>query len=156
MGYFIAKYYADYSLRQTANSNPSWLKKLFCTALEGACVAFIIGGMLLNVFRPKNQLLYIIVFALTIILFLRREGFISRLFENSLWSKLSQYTYSIYICHLFIRALLKQHLYRKMPEFVINYPILNVVLAISLSCLFGVAVYYLVEKPAAKHLKKYL
>ena len=155
VGYFIALWYQQY-LQNPLTQPFSRSKTLICTALEAIGLYVIIGGLLFHKIKAPNQLFFIAAYAVVIVLFLLRKGWISRLLDHDLWVKLSQYTFAIYICHSLIRSLLKYNIAAKYPKLVTAYPACYALLALVLSVALGVLVYYLVEKPAAKYLKKYL
>lgn len=155
IGYFIAQWY---------NANKDSIKnavlpiytKLFLTLIEFMCLFFIINNLLLHKIKYDNNFIFIVVFTLTIVLFLYNQGFISRFLNKDIFVFLSKYIYSIYMVHCYIIYMLRHYFWDIHQHFLATHPIINIEIAIGLAIFFGVLMYHFVEKPASNYLKKYL
>ena len=155
VGYFIGEWYKN-NLESIKNLVLSIKAKIALTFLEFICIFFIINNLMLHKPSFKNHILFIIVFAVTIMAFLLQQGFISRLLNNDLWVNLSKYTYSIYMTHMLIFNTFKGSLWKYNPEWVYVHPILNVSIVLTLVLILGIFTYHCIEKPCAKYLKELL
>lgn len=155
IGYFIAQWY---------NSNKDAIKntilpiytKLFLTLIEFMCLFFIINNLLLHNIKYDNNFIFIVVFTLTLVLFLYNKGYISRFLNKDIFVNLSKYTYSIYMVHCYIIYMSRHYFWNVHKHFLVTHPIINIEITIGLAIFFGVLMYHLVEKPASNYLKKYL
>ena len=152
LGYFIGHIYKS-NIEKVKDWNLKLPTKLAVTVLEFCCVFFTINNLLLHKFNFDNQIVFIIVFALTILLFLLKQGFISQFLDKDIWVKISKYTFSIYMTHSIIRASF-QHYYRANQAIVHAHPICFILAYIVTAIVLGVITYYLVEKPSNAYLKK--
>lgn len=156
IGYFIGSWYRN-NEEQVKSRSLKLVNKLGITIIEGACIIFIISNLMLRQSSYKNQFIFILVFSTCIFLFLIRKGYISYFLNNSKVGDfsvyLSKYTYSIYMVHFFIFQVLKNSLWKTMPEFVYIHPIINIDIAILLVLILGIFTYHCVELPCAKYLK---
>ena len=146
LGYFIGEWYKKYQ-QQISNLHFSWKFKAVFTVLEFICLYFIINNLMLHRPRFHNHLLFVISFAAIIILFLLKQGYISKLLERRIWIFLSRYTYSIYVTHYFVRDLFKFTIWRHHKDFVLACPPLSLAIPVIISIVLGVVTYHLIEKP---------
>lgn len=157
IGCLIAEWYKD-NLEQINNVCLSKGMKIAVTVLEFCSVFFIVNNLIFHKLKYENKLLYIIVFAICLVLFLFKKGYISRFLDNSVIGSVceyfSKYTYSIYMVHMFIYHVLANAVWRQRPKICLNHPVLSVMTILLLVIFSGVLVYHLVEKPAAEFLKK--
>lgn len=153
IGCFIAQWYSS-NKEKIQDSVLDIYQTLFVTFVEFLCLFFTINNLLFHEIKFDNYFIFILVFTLTIILFLYNKGFISRLLNQDIFPYLAKYTYSIYMVHCFVIFNLNNFLWSKHEYFVINHPRLNIVLAYILCISLGVLVYHLIEKPASKYLKE--
>ena len=149
LGYFIGEWFKN----RTFVIEIVWYK-LLASILEIFCVVFIIRNLLFNKLQYDNQIIFIVVFVITIVLFLMKQGIISRFLESDIWSNLSKYTYSFYMTHAFIFSVLKGAVWNKHSEWVYSHPILNVFVALLMVFVVGVLTYHCIEKPFTKVLAK--
>lgn len=153
LGYLIGEWYKN---------NQNSIKKItldlksrfFITCTEFICLYFIINNLLFHNPHFSNKFVFIIAFGTIIILFLLKQGFFSKIFENNLWSIFSKYTYSIYMIHIVVIDFLKGSVWENSKELIISYPYLNIVLSFLAIFVAGVLMYHLVEKPCYNYLKK--
>lgn len=102
-------------------------------------------------------MIFIFDFIAIIILFIAKKGYISQVLNDSILGDISvnmaKYTYSLYMCHKLVFAVLAGSLWKYHKEFVYSYPLENVILTLSLVLIFGVFTYHCVEKPCADWFK---
>ena len=156
IGYFIAEWYKN-NRENIQNLTLSFSNKVAVSILEFGCVFFIIKNLMLNKLSFHNQIIFIIVFTMTIVLFLLNKGYVSELLNNDINVFLGKYTYSIYLTHSVVRGLFKGTFWKYHPEFVFMHPLLNIVITLLTVLILGIITYHFVEKPASKYLQeKYL
>lgn len=128
--------------------------KFFITVVEILCVFFIVNNFFLHKIKYSNNIIFVITFALTIILFLLKQGYISILLEKIQWQLLSKYSFAIYIFHNLILGITKRVFWNLHPNFVIAHPIINITAVFASIFVIGILVYHFVEIPLTKYLKK--
>ncbi|MEE6207148.1 MAG: acyltransferase family protein [Alphaproteobacteria bacterium] len=129
-------------------------QKILLSAMEFVLLYFMINNLMLHKFQHHNQFMFIIVFTALIGCFLMNKGYISALFNREIFPKMSKYIYSIFITHQVVIGLLRRNLWKPHHDLVENYPVINMVGTFLAIIIVGVLTYYLVEKPAAKYLRK--
>jgi len=153
LGYLIGEWYKIYS-EKIEHAMVSTKTKILITLSEFACLFFIIYNLLLHDIKFDNRIIFVIVFAITIMLFISKKGFVSEFFDNKVFLKVSRYTYSIYMVHLLVFDTIKGSLWKKQPDFLYSHPVLNLVIALICVALLGIFVHHVVEVPSAKFLRK--
>lgn len=153
VGYFIAQWYEKNADKIKKLTLPLYQKIAF-TTLEFVCIFFIINNLMLHKIHYKNHIIFIITFATTLMLFLAKQGFISKLLNIDYWHGLAQYTYSLYMTHMIIFDTLKGSFWKYHPEIVYAHPILNVFFTLTIVVLFGTFTYHFIEKPATSFLSQ--
>ena len=151
LGYLIGEWYKANS--EIIKKKVNFVQKLLYTGLEFVCLFFIINNLMLHKLHYKNHIIFIIVFAAVIILFLLRKGFISELLNNDICMHLSKYTYSFYMVHYFVIKSIIGYGKKYGFDFVYVHPVLYFVLILIAVTFSGVLTYHFVERPAAKYLK---
>ena len=101
----------------------------------------------------KNQIVFVIIFALTVILFLLRKGVVSKFLNHEVWVILASYAYSLYMVHLPVIEILKGAIWKKHPELIYQYPFLSLLITFILILLLTVFAHKRVEIPVTKWLK---
>ena len=101
LGYLIGEWYKVYS-EKIEHAMVSAKTKVVITLSEFACLFFIIYNLLLHNIKFNNRIIFVIVFAITIMLFISKKGSVSKFLDNKIFSKVSRYTYSIYMVHLLV------------------------------------------------------
>ena len=146
IGYFIGQLYKTH-IDTIKHLSLNITEKLFITVLEFCCLFFIINNLMLHKIKFDNQIVFIIVFALTIILFLIKQGYISMWLEKDIFSKIAKYTLSIYLTHeVIVRGFIS--LYQHNIELIQMYPVFFIGCYLICVITFGIATYYLIEQPA--------
>ena len=102
-------------------------------------------------------MIFIACFVILIVTFLLKQGYVSRLLDRDIWVRLSAYTFSIYLTHVFCRNLMLSLLWKNPAcrQFLADHPFAAVSGSIIAAMIFGVLVCCLVERPAAKFLKRF-
>ena len=95
----------------------------------------------------------IVSFLMMFYSFLFNKGFLSKLFNVSWMSSFGKYCYSIYMMQYFPFFILKKYLWTR--EFVINYPLFNIILFVCICTIVGIITYHVVERPCKKLILKY-
>lgn len=94
----------------------------------------------------------IFLFVILFVLFLINKGFVSQFFDRDIWVKLSKYTYSIYVIHIFVLYVLKNGIYQYHVEFIHKYLLLVTCFTLLVILIFGIFTYRFVEEPCARYL----
>lgn len=152
VGYMIGQWYKN-NIEKIKNLQFNILQKTAITVVEFMCVFFIINNLCLHKLQFKNDILFIVVFIIAIMLFLIKQGFISKIVDNDICPFLSKYTYSIYITHSFIIYAMANTLWKYNKEFVYSYPVLNIFIPIIMIFALGAFAYHFVEKKFADYFK---
>jgi len=155
LGYFIGEWYRN-NLEKIKTIVLPIYSKLGITLLEFVCLFFIINNLMLHRLKYNNQIIFIVAFAVIIVLFLLRQGFISKVLEHDIWVRLSAYTYSLYMTHSLLMNIIKETVWKQYPEWVHLHPIVNIAGTFILAVIFGIFTYYVVEKPCVQYFKRRL
>lgn len=155
IGYFIAEWYKN-NCDKIKHLLLSFKMKLMLTGLELTCVVFIINNLMFHHLHYKNQLIFIVVFITTIVLFLIKQGFISQILNKDIWLKLSRYTYSIYMTHAVVLKAFQHAVFKNNSEWVLAHQIENVLLYLIISLLVGVFTYHFIEAPCTRYFSQKL
>ena len=153
IGYFIGEFYKTFS-EKIRKLHVSFVKKLLVTLVESLCLSFTTYNLILHKFKFNNQIIYIIVFTFMLTLFIVKKGFLSEFLDKKVFSKISKYTYSIYMTHLLILETLKGSLWKNYQPFVYEHPILNITVTLILIAILGIFTYHVIEVPSAKFLRR--
>ena len=152
LGYFIGYWYSE-NIEKIKKLHFSLPAQISLTVLEFVCMFFIINNLILHSPNFRNNMLFIVAFVAIIVLFLIKKGFISRALDNSFWSKLSKYTYSIYMTHVFILTVFKNTIWIHHKEFVYSYPELHILIVLALILVLGILTYHFIEIPCFNYFK---
>ena len=128
--------------------------KGFCFKYQSAIYSileiFTFGGMVYWLFLPHckiSNFVFVIDFAVLLMLFVQTQGFLSKLLEKIKWSYFSRYIYSIYVTHFISGFILCNYLYKAHPGFVSNYPVGALIISFVFFVLFGILTYHIIERP---------
>ena len=130
------------------------VSRLAVGIIEIVVVSFLIYNMFFNKLSYTNDMIFVLAFMLLFIIFIKNCGMLSQIFNNKLSEILGKYTYSIFMTHRICFAVLSVTLWK--TNLVITNSYLIILYSIIISCLFGIIIYYIIEKPCAIVLKKYL
>ena len=118
-------------------------------------IFFIVNNLFLRNIKFENKFIFILVYTITIILFLINKGFISRALNKDIFTYISKYTYSIFIAHGLVLFHLQNEFWKTHTYFLTTHLILNILLAFFASIICGVLMYHFIEKPTAKYLNEH-
>ena len=104
--------------------------------------------------KQFNCIIFVIAFALLLILFVFEKGIISKITNKDIWVKLGKYQYSIYVIHSVIGKILINSVWKTNSEFVKIHPYSTIFIIICTILIAGYITYNLVEKPCTNYLKK--
>lgn len=154
LGYFIGVFYLEHKSK-IQNYVPNLLKNLIYTATELYLFLFLMYHFTIHRIKaPDIYMIYIFAFSALFWLFIICRGYFSRLLNNDISVILGRYAYSIFVIQYMVLDLFKVYLWQPHRDFIIHYPVLNLILPILASIVLGVITYHLVEKPSAEYLKK--
>lgn len=145
LGYFIGLWFKDnYSSLQNKVLNLK--QKIEYTICEMLLLFVVVWELILHNTSHKYNISIVVFIVVLFILFILKGGLISNLFENNFSVYVAKYSYSVYITHLLVFALIKPHI-STMGSF-------SIIPALIIPILFGVFTYHFVEEPCANYLKK--
>lgn len=122
--------------------------------VELVLIVFLVYNMCLNKMKYTNDMIFILAFVLLFLIFIKNLGLLSNIFNNHFSEFLGKYTYSIFMTHRICFAILSVTLWK--ANIVTEHSFLTILYSVVLAILFGIIVYYSIEKPAAKYLKRIL
>ncbi len=139
---------------QSDFSKNNKLSKFVACLVEIFCICFLLYNMLFNKLNYSNDMLYILIFSILFVIFIKKMGLVSNLVNNNLLAYLGKFSYSIYMVHRIVFAILSATLWKTL--LVIENSEFVIFLSILISIFIGIIVYYAVELPFRKILKKLL
>lgn len=152
-GYFIGEWY-KLNREKINELSLGLIPKIFISLLEGFCLFFTIYYTVLHKLN-FNQIIFIIIFALLMILFLLKKGFISQFCDKNIFVQAGKYTYSIFMTHLIILHYVRPIYWSK--NILDLYPLQGYLSLLLFIIIFGVITYHIIEKPIGDYLiKKFL
>ena len=151
LGYFLGNWYKD-NFVKIKNLKFSMYQKLIASVIEGSLLFYIIFN--LSFYSMKNnRMILIFAFLGLFIMFLLKQGIISRFLDNNVSLVLGRYAFSLYIMDCVTRMLLGKNV-ESYGDFVHVHPLLSFQIMILILIIFAIASYHLIEQPAIKYLKK--
>ncbi|MBQ6516028.1 acyltransferase [bacterium] len=154
LGYFTGVFYGK--IKDSADVCTSKIKRifdfLFINTIEILCFGFLIYNFIFHKIDYQNKFIFVLVFTVMFLLFLKSKGILSALFNSKWISYCGRYAYSIFVMQQIGFNILKNTLW-KIPTFVSNAP-LCISVSIAVTIIIGIVTYYAVELPAGKYLKK--
>lgn len=102
----------------------------------------------------KQEFFFVLLFVLFFLCLLSRKGIFTLLFNNKLFGFAGKYAYSIYIMQQ-ISFYILQRIFWNNSAYVQNHFVRTLLISTAFSILFGIAAYYIVEKPSAYLLNKF-
>jgi peptidoglycan/LPS O-acetylase OafA/YrhL len=157
VGYFIGEWWKE-NKEKIQQISLNIYQKLAITALEFVCLYFMINNLVLHRLKFQNHMIFIVDFIAIIMLFIIKKGFISQILNDTILGDISvniaKYTYSLYITHKLIFAILVGSFWKFHPQWVYAHPIENVVMTLLLVVIFGAFTYHFVEAPCARYFSK--
>ena len=153
IGYFIGEWYKK-NIEKIKNYSFNIYQKIFLSVIEFMCIYFTINNLMLHKIKFKNDMIFIVTFAILIICFLLKGGFFSRILDNDFWGKISKYTYSIYMTHRLVFNAFKGLIWKPHTDYLLEHELLNIFAPIVLALILGIFTYHFVEKPCAQYFKE--
>lgn len=150
LGCLLASFWKNYKALFTERFN-SKLSYISLGCIELTFLILLIYNSLFHHLKMCKFVL-IILFVILFVLFLINKGFVSQFFDRDIWVKLSKYTYSIYVIHIFVLYILKNSIYKYHIAFLHNHSLSIVMFTIFVILVFGIFTYHFVEEPCAKYL----
>lgn len=143
-----------YQLFNQINWDKIKTNPIILTILEAALITYLTYGCIFKVFKETYMVMLIASISL-FVLFLLNRGYISKLFNHSVFSKIGKYAFAIYIMQEVSFVFFKNYIWNQ-AALVNAHPILTIYISLALSILLGVLTYHFIEAPCAKYLKKNL
>lgn len=129
------------------------LPVIVITLLEFISLGFI--TVWIACIHPKmNNIVFVFVFVLLFLLFLLKQGYVSKFFEKDIWVSMAKYVYSIFVTHTIVYKLFSYNFWVNHVNFVEKYYWFPVIVNFVLVVLLGVFAYHFVEAPVVKIYKK--
>lgn len=150
LGYLIA----NSGICSNIRKEYSLKTRLISGFIELGLLVFLVYNMFFNKLVYTNDMIFVLAFVLLFIIFIKNCGLFSILFSNKISDFFGKYTYSIYMAHRISFAILSVTLWK--TAFVARHSYMTILYSIIIAILFGILVYYLIEKPFAAVLKKML
>ncbi len=148
LGYLIASWFSRWNLPNKV----SLTQKILVGIIECFLLFLLYKWTIIKVI-PYFLPVIILVFTSLFILFLAQRGFLSRMLNNNICFQLGKYSFSAYMIQEIFFNIAKKYIWPN-PDFgVIHHPVLSIFAVIFLICIFGVIVYYIIEKPFYKIIK---
>lgn len=149
LGYLIASWFSRWNL-----PNKVSLSQKILVGIVECFLLFLLYKWTVVKTIPYFLPIIILVFTSLFMLFLAKRGFLSRLLNNNLFYLLGKYAFSIYMVQEIFFNISKKYIWPN-PDFgVVNYPALNIFANLFMTFIFGIIVYYIIEKPFYKIIKK--
>ncbi len=152
LGYFLAMAYKAHIKAIKAIVLNVW-QKLLVTGLELYLFGFLFYYLVFHKLNYNNKMILVLSFVCLFVLFIIKKGYFSRLLENNFSVFLGQFAFAIFLSHPLVQNLWKIFVCKQHPLWVIAHPYLNLILHLIVVILFGVGVFYFIEKPATKYFK---
>lgn len=153
MGCFLGLAYQKYRPRFRKHS---FLSFILTSMLEISLMVFFVYSI--NLIDVKTSYL---IFPLSFIFFFfifvlykdtRGGGVLSLILSNSIFTKIGSYTYSIYVMQHAAFIISEAYLFPNETFGIQTFPILNIILSITLSILLGIFTFHYIEKPGVAFL----
>ena len=148
IGVFLHYAYDKYKDSMTYNN------KLFYTLAECGLLGWCVYAMISSTERIHNSMICVMAFAVLILLFLIKKGYLSQITDNNLSVVLGKYTYSVFLTHIIIIFLLSGTIWNHSNTFIQEYPSLTLGLIYLMAFVAGFITYHTIEKPDNKLFKK--
>lgn len=155
IGYFIGIFHSK--ITNYAEICKTRMQKIFkfivVSAIEIYCFVFLINNCIFHRLSFNNVLIYVLVFSILFLLFLVKQGLLSKFLDNKFWGYCGRFSYSIYVMQIIIFLIFQQTLW-KNQAFIFEHVYLNIFITLLSSVIMGILTYKFVEVPAGKFLKE--
>ena len=151
IGYFINELFNINFLK-----NCTKISKIGISFCEIFCVGLLGYFLSINKLPGKSAFLYILIFAVIFFLFLRKQGFLSRILDRKIFVVLGSWAYAIYVIHPLIKDLFKYFIKNSHNSIIKHHSVEIMLLYLLCTIIMGVLIYYLFEKPFNKFINEKL
>lgn len=148
LGYFVGEIFN--SVKNIDYKDLKIAKRVFISTLEIILTMFLLYNYVIKRVY-NNALLYILAFALLLLLLALQFGKYSQVLNRKGFEYIGRYSYSIYIMHQPVFLTLKKYLWTK--DYVTANPIESVLIGLFTCLIVGILTYHLIEQPGRKLLK---
>ena len=145
LGIVLCKIYRDYIVNLKIN----WF---VASVIEVYILFYLVNGLLFNPFHIQF-IAIIILFIVLLILLLLKQGLISQLLDNPVFSLIGRYAFSIYIMQHIVFVFYWKVLWAQ-KDFVLSNPITAIVFSLVVAIVVGVATFHYIERPATSFIKR--
>ena len=151
-GYFLSMMYKD-NIEVIKTKVLNIWQKLLVTAAELYLFCFVFYYTCFHKTNYDNPLIMVISFVGLFCLFIAKKGYLSQILENNISVFFGQFAFSIFLTHQLILKLWHVYVCKAHSIWVIDHPVLNLILLFIVIILFGIFTYYFVEKPCNNYFK---
>jgi len=148
LGIFIFKFYDE--IGKNIHTDHIFI----FTILEILVMGWCLSALCLAPHDIHNSMIFILAFVALIILFLLKQGYLTKILDNHVSVCLGKYAYSIFLTHLLVFYCVKGSIIYHQYAFIVQHPILYLVFVYVICILLGVATYHFIEKPDNKLFRK--
>lgn len=103
----------------------------------------------------ENYILVPVSCGFLLILFVKKRGYLSSMFEKKVFGLLARYSLAIYLTHSMFQTSVFRLVSSHFPGWMQQHIGLSVTIAIIGSCIVGVLAHHLVEKPCTRYLTRF-
>lgn len=154
LGIIISNILKDLNIN---NSNHNFKNIFIFSYLEIYIFIFLFNNLTFHKLSYHNDIIIILAFTILFCLFILKKGLLSKTLDINFSAILGKYTYSIFLTHLFIIRIINFYIWKPHISFVIHHQLLQIIIVIFSTILFGILTYHFVEKPFSDYFsKKYL
>lgn len=136
------------------NKKQNALITVIISVFELAFFISLIIDFLYKKLAYDNQFIVVILFSGLLLCMLTQKGILSRICNNKFFGGLGKYAYSIYVVQRISFYILEKTLWTN-SDFVQNHTYRCIAVSILLCVLFGIAAYYIIERPFARLFGKF-
>lgn len=152
IGCIIAKLYQKYK-DKIANYSLNILQSGFFSMLEILSFGFIIWWAYFKHLKMDN-IVFVISFIILFVLFLFKQGFISKITDKMFWGHISKYSYSLFVIHMPVIKIFYKKVLIPNKIFVLHHPFETMFITLIITFVCALITYYFIEKPSYKYLCK--
>ena len=145
IGCLIAKIYQKYK-EQIKNWNINIIQKIIISLIEILAFGFIVWWSYFKLIKIDNSL-YVFIFSILFICFICNKGFLSQITNKDFWTKISIYTYSLYVIHFPVIRILAKKIILPNKIILSQYPIVVISVVFMISFIIAIITFHTIEKP---------
>ena len=133
---------------------PTLGRKIFFTIIEAALLFYSVAMMHIEAVSITNFAFLCMVFCALIILFSLKIGYVSRLLERGIWTKLAKYCLAVYLTQAVVMWGIFSWCFKQYNRLLMEHKCLTILSVLAVCCLIGVWAHHIIEKPCARFLKR--